>query len=84
MVIEDQTSSVFLPFDSSNFTRFLFLTLKEPVRVFWVKELAAKGSIPGEELLAIIEIELWVWNIARYQKLTTNFLWSICWQRDTN
>ena len=57
MVIDDQISSVFFPFDSSNFTKFLFRTLNEPVSVFWVKELAAKGSIPGEELLAMIEIE---------------------------
>ena len=57
MVINDQISSVFLPLLSSSLTKFLFRTLKEPVRVFWVKEFATKGSTPGEELLAMIEIE---------------------------
>ena len=43
--------------DYGNFTKFLFLTLKDPVRVFCVKELAANGSMPGEEFPAIIEID---------------------------
>jgi hypothetical protein len=40
-----------------SFSRFLLRTVNEPVNVLCVKELAAKGSIPGEELPAIIEID---------------------------
>ena len=35
----------------------MFFTVKEPESVFWVKLLAANGSIPGDELPQIIEIE---------------------------
>ena len=56
-MIEDQISSLFLPLASRSLTKFLLRTLNEPVQVFCVNEFAAKGSIPGEELPAIIEIE---------------------------
>ena len=53
-MMEDQTSSVSLPLVCSIFLRCLFLTLKDPVSVFWVKAFALYGSIPGEVFPAIM------------------------------
>ena len=56
-MIEDQTSSVSLPRSASRALRYLFLTLNEPDSVLCINELAAIGSIPGDEPPQIIEIE---------------------------
>ncbi len=57
VVILDQISSLFLLYFSKIFSKCLFLTLKEPDNVLWVKLLAAIGSTPGDVPPQIIDIE---------------------------
>ena len=55
--IEDQVSSVFSSFSLSSCVRYLLRTVKEPLKVLWVKLFAAIGSIPGEAPPQMIEID---------------------------
>ena len=57
VVIDDHTSSLSRPFSANSFFRYLLRTLNEPDRVLWMKELAALGSIPGDEPPQMIEID---------------------------
>ena len=57
VVILDHVSSSFLLCFSNIFSRYLFLTLKDPESVLCVKLLAAIGSTPGEVPPQIIDIE---------------------------
>ena len=53
----DHTSSVSRPFSASSFCRWRLRTVKLPESVFCRNTFAAIGSMPGEELPAMIEIE---------------------------
>ncbi len=55
--MDDQTSSLSMPFSASSFCRCRLRTVKLPDSVFCRNTLAAIGSIPGEELPAMMEID---------------------------